>query len=168
MHYDGAMTNPLVISRVFAASPATLFSVHTEVAHLGQWMSPAGLTVIKADLDLRPGGSYHYGMRTPDGHEMWGLWQIVDVQAPERLVVESQFSDANRGVVRHPMSATWPLYTLSTTTFAPEGAGTRVTITWQPLRATPEETATFAGAHDNMKQGWEGTFAKLEAYLKTL
>ena len=28
--------------------------------------------------------------------------------------------------------------------------------------------ATFAGAHDNMKQGWDGTFAKLEAYLKTL
>jgi uncharacterized protein YndB with AHSA1/START domain len=162
------MSKPLVISRVFSASPATLFSVHTEVAHLARWMAPAGLTVLKADLDLRPGGSYHYGMRTPDGHEMWGLWKFVDVKAPERLVVETQFSDANRGVIRHPMSATWPLYTLSTTTFAPEGAGTRLTITWQPHNATPEEAATFAGAHDNMRAGWDGTFAKLEAYLTTL
>ena len=162
------MTNPLVLSRFFSAPPATLFAVHTEPAHLARWMSPAGMTVVKADLDLRPGGSYHYGMRTPDGREMWGLWKIVDVKAPERLVVETQFSDANRGVVRHPMSATWPLYTLSTTTFAPEGSGTVVTITWQPLRAAPEEEATFDGAHEGMKHGWAGTFAQLDAYLATL
>jgi uncharacterized protein YndB with AHSA1/START domain len=73
-------------------------------------------------MDLNPGGRFHYCMKTPDGHAMWGRWTFLEILPPEKLVVVVSFSDAKGGVTRHPMSATWPLETLSTTTFT-ERAG---------------------------------------------
>ena len=45
-------------------------------------MSPQGMTTVANKLDLRPGGTYHYGLRTPDGFEIWrqlwnGEWALM-------------------------------------------------------------------------------------------
>lgn len=49
--------------------------------------------------------------------------------------------------------------------FAEEGAGTRVTLTWSPLEATAEEEAAFAAMMDSMTDGWTGSFEQLDDYL---
>jgi len=37
-------------------------------------MSPKGAAAVAAETDFRPGGTYHYGVRTPpDGGVMWGM-----------------------------------------------------------------------------------------------
>lgn len=130
-----------------------------------QWFGPAGVTIATAKMDFRPGGSFHYCMRTPDGKEMWGKFVYREIIASRKIVLVNSFSDANGGLTRHPLSATWPLEMLSTTTFADVDGKTRLTIEWAPLNPTDEERKTFDSSHDGMRQGWSGTFGQLTGYL---
>lgn len=130
-----------------------------------QWFGPAGVTIATARMDFRPGGSFHYCMRTPDGKEMWGKFVYREIIASRKIVLVNSFSDANGGLTRHPLSATWPLEMLSTTTFADVDGKTRLTIEWAPLNPTDEERKTFDSSHDGMRQGWSGTFGQLTGYL---
>jgi uncharacterized protein YndB with AHSA1/START domain len=160
------VTQPFVISRTFDAPRERVWQAWTEVERLKQWFSPKGFTVIAAKMELRPGGSYHYGMRSPDGQEMWGKWVFREIKAPERLVLVNSFSDAQGGITRHPMAPTWPLEMLSTFIFEDEPGGkTKVTIRWSPHNATEEEQKTFDAGRDSMQQGWGGTLDQLAAYL---
>jgi uncharacterized protein YndB with AHSA1/START domain len=167
--YVSTLVPPFSISRVFQAPRALVFKVHTDPHHLARWFGPAGTQVIKADMDLRPGGTYHYGLKTPDGHEMYGKQVYREILAPERLVFVQSFSDKNGGITRHPVSPAWPLEMLSTVTFEEEGPSrTKLTVQWEPINASAEERKVFDAARDGMNGGFKGTFDALEAYLKTL
>ncbi|HTB23468.1 MAG TPA: SRPBCC domain-containing protein [bacterium] len=167
--YVSKQVLPFSISRVFQAPRALVFKVHTDPVHLAKWFGPAGTQVIKADMDLRPGGTYHYGLRTQDGAEMWGKQVFREIVAPERLVFVQSFSDKDGGMTRHPMAPAWPLEMLSVVTFEELGPGKcKLTVQWEPLNAPAEEGKAFDGARDGMNSGFKGTFDALEAYLKTL
>lgn len=155
-----------VISRVFDAPRDLVWKAFTDPEHMKQWWGPKGFTVIAAKMDLRPGGSYHYGMKAPNGMAMWGLFRYREVTPPERLVFINCFSDENGGVTRHPASPQWPLEMLSTFTFQElPGGKTMFTIRWSAHNAKPEEQQVFDASHDSMTQGWSGTMEQLEAYL---
>ena len=159
-------SKPFVISRTFDVPRDLLWRCFTDPERMKQWWGPKGVTVIASHMDLRPGGSYHYGMRTPDGKVMWGKFVYREIAAPERLVFVNSFSDENGGLTRHPMAATWPLGLLSTFAFAEAGPGkTTFTVTWAPLSPSAAERATFDAGHDSMMQGWSGTMEQLAAYL---
>ena len=131
-----------------------------------QWWGPKGFKVLAANMDLRPGGTYHYGMQAPNGAAMWGKFVYREIAPQERLVFINSFSDEKGGITRHPVTKTWPLELLSTFTFedAP-GGKTKFTVRWSPHNATEEERKTFDSNHDSMPQGWGGTMDQLEAYL---
>lgn len=154
-----------VISRLLQAPRDLVFACFTDPEHMKQWWGPKGVTVIASRMDLRPGGFYHYGMRTPDGSAMWGKFTYREIDKPSRIVLVSTFSDEAGGVTRHPMAPTWPLQMLSTFLFEEEGDGTRLTIKWLPLDPTDEERTTFEAGFAGMNQGWSGTFEQLEGYL---
>lgn len=154
-----------VISRLLKAPRELVFACFTDPAHMKEWWGPKGVKVVAANMDLRPGGSYHYGMQTPDGSVMWGKFVYREIEKPSRIVLVSAFSDEAGGITRHPMAPTWPLQMLSTFLFETEGDGTRLTIKWVPLTPTDAERATFEGGFASMNQGWSGTFEQLEAYL---
>ena len=40
--------------------------------------------VVSRVLDLRPGGTYRYGLRAPDGSTMWGKFVYREIVRPER------------------------------------------------------------------------------------
>jgi len=154
-----------VISRVFDAPRDLVWKAFTEPECMKQWWGPKGFTVIASKMDLRPGGTYHYGMKAPNGSAMWGKFVFREIVAPERMVFINSFSDEAGGVTRHPGSALWPLEMLSTFTFEEQGGKTKVTIRWAPHNATDEERKTFDAGHDSMRQGWGGTMDQLAAYL---
>ena len=156
---------PFLIGREFNAPRERVWQAWTEPQRLQQWFSPKGFTVIAAKLDLRPGGTYHYGMRMADGKEMWGKWLIREVEPPERLVFVNTFSDPQGGLTRHPFAPEWPAKMLSTITFATQGRGTLLTIEWAPIEASEVEMKTFDNGRPSMTQGWTGTFEQLTAYL---
>ncbi len=156
---------PFVISRAFDVPRERMWKAWTERDELMQWFGPKGFKMTTAKLDFRPGGTFHYCLRSPDRKEMWGKFVYREIAAPERIVLVNSFSDETGGITRHPMSPTWPREMLSTFTLAEQGGKTTVNIEWIPLNPTDEERKTFDGAHDGMKQGWTGTMDQLADYL---
>ena len=154
-----------IITRTFDAPRVRVWRAWTEREQLMQWFGPQGFTMSHANLDLRPGGHFHYALRSPHGQEMWGKWIFREIVAPQKLVLISTFSDAQGGITAHPMSPSWPRETLSTTTFDEHDGKTMLTIRWVPWNATELESKTFAESRSGMQQGWGGTFEQLAAYL---
>jgi uncharacterized protein YndB with AHSA1/START domain len=164
----GDVTKDFVLTRIFDAPRELMWKCFTEPERMKQWWGPKGFTVIASKMDLRVGGTYHYGMKSPDGHAMWGKFVYREIVAPERMVFINSFSDEKGGITRHPMNASWPLELLTTFTFEDPGNGkTRFTLRWSPYKATEDEQNTFDVGRDSMTQGWGGTMQQLEAYLAT-
>ncbi|KDB06315.1 Activator of Hsp90 ATPase 1 family protein [Burkholderia sp. lig30] len=160
---------PFVIERRFAAPRELVYAALTEAEHLSAWMSPPGMEMSHCTVDARIGGVFHYAMKprsAPDAPAMWGKWTFRELTPPERIVVVVQFSDAEGGVTRHPMSALWPLHTLSTTTLSEiEGGTTLLHLEWRALDASEAEEAIFDASHASMSQGWGGSMDALDKYL---
>jgi uncharacterized protein YndB with AHSA1/START domain len=153
------------ISRSFDAPRDVVWKVHTACNHLTQWWGPKGFTMHHCKIDLRQAGVFHYGLRSPNGHAMWGRLTYREIAAPERLVFVVSFSDEQGGVTRHPMSPTSPLEILSTMSFTEQAGKTTLTIRWAPINPTAEEERTFDAGHDGMRQGFTGTLDQLAEYL---
>lgn len=166
---DRAASKPdkdFVISRVFDAPRDLVWQAFTQPERMKEWWGPKGCKVVAAKMDLRVGGTYHYGMETPDGKVMWGKFTYREVTPQERLVFINSFSDEKGGLTRHPLSPSWPLEMLSTFTFEEQPGGkTKFTIRWSPYNAAAEEQKTFDAGHGSMTQGWGGTLDQLAAYL---
>jgi uncharacterized protein YndB with AHSA1/START domain len=155
----------LELQRVFDAPRDLLWQAWTDPAHLAHWWGPAGYQIEVLRMDLRPGGLFHYKMQAPTGQDMYGIFRYRDVQAPDLLEYTNSFSNAECGIERHPMSATWPLKVLNVMKFVPEGRQSRLFISGGPFEATPEETETYVTNVENIRRGLEGTFGQLDAYL---
>ncbi len=160
-----ANSSPFAISRTFDAPRDLVFRMWTEREHLMQWWGPKGFTVFSLMNDFRPGGVMHYGMRMPDGGEMWGKWTYREIVTPERLVFINAFSDEQGGLSRHPGAPEWPQQMFLMVTFAEADGKTTVSVHSMPFEATGLERATFATGHASMQGGWTGTFNQLADYL---
>ena len=155
----------LVITRVFDAPRKLVWKALTESDRLARWWGPTGFTMLVRTLDLRPGGVFHYAMRSPDGHIMWGRFLYRNIEAPTRLVFVNSFADEEGNIARAPFSSTWPLEILNTLTLDEAGGKTTLTLRGGPINATEEERETFWNAQESTRQGFAGTFDQLAAYL---
>jgi uncharacterized protein YndB with AHSA1/START domain len=159
-------SDTFVITRVFNTPRQAVWDAWTKPEQFAQWFGPKGTATTVKTQDLRPGGILHSSLDSPDGGKLWAKFVYREVRAPSRLVWVHSFSDENANVTRAPFfDGNWPLELLTTVTFADEGTGTRVTLTWTPLNATEVEGQTFADNMTSMNQGWSGTFEKLDAFL---
>ncbi len=159
---------PFIISRVYDAPRQLVFDCFTKPERMKKWWGPKGVKIVKSSMDLRPGGTYHYGMQAGDGPVMWGRQVYREITPPSRIVLINSFSDENGGLTRHPGAPDWPIEMLSTFTFEEVGAGkTKLTIHWELMdNATDAERETFLGGFDSMTMGWTGTLDQLGEYLK--
>ncbi len=163
-----AEAGSFVITRLIDAPRAQVWKVYTEIEHLAKWWGPAGFTWIGGSLDLRPGGLFHYGTRSPQGQEMWGKFAYREIAAPERLVFTNSFSDKDGNTLRAPFAADWPLEVLNTVTFAEQDGKTTLLMRGTPFNATEAERKRFEAMKPAMDQGFAGTFAQLDGYLATM
>jgi len=102
--------------------------------------------VLRAEVDLRPGGPWRIRLRTPDGeeHEVGGVYETIE---PGRRLVFS-----------------WAWHS------TPERVS-RVTVALRPVAGGTElaflhERFFDAAARDNHGRGWHATFAKLDAWIE--
>jgi uncharacterized protein YndB with AHSA1/START domain len=153
------------ITRTFDAPRDLVFQVFTDSEHLAQWWGPKGFTWVSATLDLRPGGRFHYCMRSPDGHNMWGKFVYREIVPPERIVFVNSFSDEKGNTIRAPFNSDWPLEVLNTVTFTEHAGRTTLTLRGGPINATEAERRTFDASHKLMEQGFSGTLDHLAEYL---
>lgn len=159
------MEDTFVISRLLRAPRAMVWQAATERERLMQWFGPKGFTTPQCELDLRPGGHYHYCLRAANGFELWGKWVFREITAPERLVFLSSFSDPEGKVQPNPFSPVWPLEILSTLIFEEQEGGTLMTVRWTPWKASEAERLAFLAGVPSMNQGWSGTLDRFEEYL---
>ncbi len=157
-----------VISRTFNAPRELVWKVFTEAGHLQHWWGPKGVTIRVVQLDLRPGGMFHYCMTWPNGSEMWAKFAYREIVAPERIVYMNSFSDANGGVTRHPMNPDWPAEMFSTVLLTEHEGKTTFTVQWSPHNASAKELKTFLEGFQSMEMGWGGTLDKFGEYLANL
>jgi uncharacterized protein YndB with AHSA1/START domain len=157
-----------VITRIFDAPRELVFAAWTEQQHLKQWFGPKGFTIPISNLNLVPGGAFHYCMRASNGVEMWGKWIFREIVPPKRIVLVNTFSNKHGNLTRHPYVPTWPLEMLTTTTLIEDEGKTGVKIAWTPVHASKAEQKMFDSMHDEMTQGWNGTLDQLAEYLTTI
>jgi uncharacterized protein YndB with AHSA1/START domain len=141
----------LVLSRVFDAPRALVFKAWTQPEHLARWWGPRGFTLISFKADARVGGSFRFGMRSPENTDHWAHGAYREVVPPERLVYTFAWEHPD-GKPKHE--------TIITLTFAEQGAQTKLT-----LKQTLFESVTSRDMHQS---GWSSTFDMLGEYLATL
>lgn len=153
------------LTRTFDAPRALVWNAWTEAEALVHWWGPKGFKMKSVKLDLRAGGTFHYGMETPQGQTMWGIFVFREIVKPERIVWVNSFADEKGGITRHPMAADWPLEMLNTVTLSEDGDKTVLALRSVPVNATDKERAVFREGHKSMQGGFTGTLNQLEAYL---
>ena len=83
----------LAITRVFDSPQAIVFKVWSAPEHLARWWGPRGFTVISFEADVRPGGAFRFGIRSPEGTEHWAHGIYREVERPARLVFTTAWED---------------------------------------------------------------------------
>jgi uncharacterized protein YndB with AHSA1/START domain len=156
---------PFVITRVVDAPKSRVWKAWTDARELKKWWGPKAFEIVSTEVDLKPGGIFHYHLRSPSGEDVWGKFVYREIVPEERLVFITSFSDETAGETRHPMAPDWPLRMHSTVTFTEKGGKTTVTVRWLPYEATQKERDAFEAGRDSMKAGWSGTFDRLDARL---
>jgi len=68
------------ISRTVNGPLDAVWKAYTEQEPLMQWFGPSGVSMPVSHFDLRPGGIFHYCLRTPTGFEMWGKCSLLGCQ----------------------------------------------------------------------------------------
>ena len=155
------------IFQVLNAPRERVWRALTEPEQMKEWWTPPTFTMIAMNMDFRPGGFFHMGMRSGEGYKMWGKFVYQEIAPPERIVFVNSFSNQAGEITRHPIVPTWPRETKLTVTLEEEPGGkTKLNIRWSPHNATEEEQKTFDVSHVGMKATWGGTFDRLAAYLE--
>ena len=138
-----------VVERQFNAPRTLMFQVFTRAEHLKRWWAPPPYTVPVCTIDLRPGGIWHYCLRSPEGQEQWARSVYREIVPPEKLVYTTTFADeyANpiEGIPEH----------LTTVTFTEEAGKTRVTAHVQFDSAAALKVALDIGILQGMSMTWD-------------
>jgi uncharacterized protein YndB with AHSA1/START domain len=141
----------VVITRTFDAPRALVWQAWTSPEHVPNWLlGPDGWTMPVCEIDLRPGGAWHFVWRRADGTELDMRGSYREVEPPERLVsTESWGGD-------------WP-ETRNTLTLAEKDGRTTCTLTV----LYPSKEARDAALRTGMKDGTAQSFDRLAEYLHT-
>jgi uncharacterized protein YndB with AHSA1/START domain len=135
----------LVLTRTFDAPRKLVFQVWTDPNHLAQWWGPRGFTTQIRQMEVKPGGAWHYVMRAPDGNEYPFDGVYVDVVEPERLVFDGSIHGS-------PEQRVW-----TEVTFTDRGDKTQVRV----RQLYSFESFATKGA----PIGWSQQFDRLEEFL---
>ncbi len=80
------------VARRLAAPRPEVFRAWTDPALLSQWWGPHAIVNPECEIDPRPGGDLRILMRNPEGADYPLGGQVVELVAPERLVLSLDVS----------------------------------------------------------------------------
>lgn len=84
----------LTLTRIIDSPPEKLYRCWTEPELLKQWFCPKPYTVSHAELDVRPGGSSHIIMRSPEGQEIPCPGIYLEVIPNQKIVTTDAYTSA--------------------------------------------------------------------------
>jgi uncharacterized protein YndB with AHSA1/START domain len=138
----------IVGTRRFDASPAEVYRAHVEPELIRQWMlGPDGWTMPECLVEAWPGGRIRYAWSDGRGAGFHLTGEFLELDPPHRTVHVERMHLPDPTPDNHVV-----------TTFAPDGAGTLMT-----LRMTLPDAATRAAMlATGMEHGMEASYARLE------
>lgn len=146
----------ILMTRTFNARRPLVWDAMTKPEILKRWLfGPPGWTMTLCDEDLRPGGSFRWAWRGPDGTELVMRGTYREVTPPQRVVRTESFE-----VGCAPQAGEQ----LATIVLTEEGARTRVTITL----LYPSKEARDATIASGMSKGVEAGYDRLAELLPSL
>jgi uncharacterized protein YndB with AHSA1/START domain len=137
------------VERVFDAPRERVFAVFNDPALIPEWWGP---TTIVDQMDVRPGGSWRYVVRNPDGTETGFRGTYREVTAPERIARTFEWE----GMPGHVL--------VETAVFEDLGDRTKVTTTML-FHTTAERDGLLASG---MERGVNETYTRLDELLARL
>lgn len=140
----------LLIERLLNAPPELVFRVWTRPEHLMKWWGPKTFEPIGIEQDFRVGGTYRYGMKSPEGREIWKTGVYREIAPNARIVMTFRWEDGD-----------WGVDNLVTVTFLPTAGG-------RTLFRFHQAPFTTIEARDSHVGGWTSLLDKLDAYLETV
>ncbi len=145
----------VVVTRTFAAPRRMVFEAWTDPEQLKAWWGPDQWDLPVCEIDLRPGGTWFYGMRGPDGMESWGKATYQEIVEAERLVYVDTFVSKDGARLEGMPELHVEI------SFADDGEGTRVTMTTTFGTAEARQQVLALGA----MEGWNQTLNRLTEHL---
>lgn len=142
----------IVMTHVVEAPRQLVFDAWTSPEHIPHWMlGPEGWSMPVCEVDLRPGGTWHFVWRHTDGSEMEMSGIYKEITPPGRVVnTESWGGD-------------WA-ETLNTLEITEENGKT----TMISRMFYPSKQARDRALETGMEDGVTISFERLDAYLRTL
>ena len=141
----------IIVTRHFAAPPEAVYRVHTDPKIVQQWMlGPEGWTMPVCSADVRPGGKFRYEWKHPKKGGFYLTGEFVELKPFSKIV----------HVERMHLPDSTPDNHIETT-FAPDGAGTLMT-----MRMTlPDEKTRSMMLATGMEHGMEDSYVRLESMI---
>ena len=140
------------IERVFDAPRDRVFAVYTDPELIPEWWGTRDATTVVEQMDVRPGGSWRFLVRSSDGSETAFRGTYREIAAPERIVQTFEWE----GMPGHVC--------VETATF--EDLGDRTKVTTTSLFHTGEERDGMLSS--GMEGGLNETYARLDELLARL
>ena len=139
----------IVLSTVFPHPVELVFDAHSKVEHIRNTFAPYGEEVIKCEIDLKVGGTYHYVMLPENGPECSFRGTFLEI-IPAKKLQQTWIFDG------------WPeLEAIETMTFEPVDSGTR--YSWSLKFANDKDRSRFAKT-----DGIESNFEVMRKYLASI
>ena len=83
----------LTVIAEFEASPERVWELWSDPRQLERWWGPPTYPATFTKHDLAPGSRVEYHMTGPESDQPKGYWDILEVDAPHRLVVRDGFAN---------------------------------------------------------------------------
>lgn len=149
----------LIFTRLFSAPRELVFTAFTTAEHLARWWGPKGWTLTACTINFRPGGVWHFCLRSATGQEeRWVKAVYREIVEPERIVFTERFADAQGHLVDDLPER------LITVTFAEHHGKTKFTACIRYASAADFQTILAMGVIKGFTENWD----RLEHYLTSL
>ena len=140
------------MTRLFDAPRRLVFEAWTNPKHVPHWMlGPEGWSMPVCEIDLRPGGKWHFVWRKGNGAEMEMTGEYREVVPPERLVSTERWGPE------------WP-EVINTLVLTEENGKTRMSVTM----LYPSKEARDAALKTGMKDGAFASYERMAEYLASM
>jgi uncharacterized protein YndB with AHSA1/START domain len=81
----------MTVTAEFSASPDRVWQLWADPRQLERWWGPPNYPATFTKHSLAPGSRVEYHMTTPEGDQPKGYWDVLETDAPHRLVVRDGF-----------------------------------------------------------------------------
>jgi uncharacterized protein YndB with AHSA1/START domain len=83
----------MTIAAEFDASPERVWQLWADPRQLERWWGPPTYPATFTKHDLAPGSRVEYHMTGPEGDQPRGFWDVLEADAPNRLVFRDGFAN---------------------------------------------------------------------------